>query len=191
MPLVGFEPTIPVFEMAKTVHALDRAATAIGSFIPYPLQCVIHYYHLTIRRHIFCATDGFVKLINNKTVSLKLLSFFWICPSSTCYEVPCIWRRGSFGKRADNYNPTGFPHRLIVFNGTECGVEYWRGAQLVDSNDFDAIIIIIPLQPLHSPSLWCLARVFRVPRSVRCEVTGQVTKWKLRVLQQLTVSGRQ
>jgi hypothetical protein len=30
MPRVGFEPTIPVFERAKTVHALDRAATLIG-----------------------------------------------------------------------------------------------------------------------------------------------------------------
>jgi hypothetical protein len=27
---VGFEPTIPVFEWAKTVHVLDRAATVIG-----------------------------------------------------------------------------------------------------------------------------------------------------------------
>jgi hypothetical protein len=27
---VGFEPMVPVFERAKTVHALDRAATAIG-----------------------------------------------------------------------------------------------------------------------------------------------------------------
>jgi hypothetical protein len=25
-----FEPTIPVFQRAKTVHALDRAATVIG-----------------------------------------------------------------------------------------------------------------------------------------------------------------
>jgi hypothetical protein len=30
MPRLGFEPTIPVFELAKTVHALDRAATVIG-----------------------------------------------------------------------------------------------------------------------------------------------------------------
>jgi hypothetical protein len=30
MPLVGFEPTIPVFERAKTVHALDRAAIVTG-----------------------------------------------------------------------------------------------------------------------------------------------------------------
>jgi hypothetical protein len=27
---VGIEPTIPVFERAKTVHALNRAATVIG-----------------------------------------------------------------------------------------------------------------------------------------------------------------
>jgi hypothetical protein len=30
MPRVGFEPTIPVFEGAKMVHALDRAATVLG-----------------------------------------------------------------------------------------------------------------------------------------------------------------
>jgi hypothetical protein len=33
MPWVGFDPIIPVFERAKTVHALDRAATVIGSLI--------------------------------------------------------------------------------------------------------------------------------------------------------------
>jgi hypothetical protein len=31
MPQVGFESTIPVFERAKTVHALDRAATVIDN----------------------------------------------------------------------------------------------------------------------------------------------------------------
>jgi hypothetical protein len=31
MPQVGFEPTIPVFERVKTVHALEGAATVIGS----------------------------------------------------------------------------------------------------------------------------------------------------------------
>jgi hypothetical protein len=31
MPWVGFEPTIPAFERAKRVHALDRAATLIGN----------------------------------------------------------------------------------------------------------------------------------------------------------------
>jgi hypothetical protein len=31
MPRVGFEPTIPVFERAKTVHALRRVAPVIGT----------------------------------------------------------------------------------------------------------------------------------------------------------------
>jgi hypothetical protein len=31
IPWVGFEPTIPAFVRAKTVHALDRAATVLGS----------------------------------------------------------------------------------------------------------------------------------------------------------------
>jgi hypothetical protein len=31
MPRVGLEPTIPVFERTKTVHASDRAATVIGA----------------------------------------------------------------------------------------------------------------------------------------------------------------
>jgi hypothetical protein len=31
MPQVGFEYTIPVFERAKTVHALDHTATVIGA----------------------------------------------------------------------------------------------------------------------------------------------------------------
>jgi hypothetical protein len=31
MPCVGFEPTIPASERAKTVHVLDRSATVTGS----------------------------------------------------------------------------------------------------------------------------------------------------------------
>jgi hypothetical protein len=31
MPKVGLEPTIPASERAKTVHALDRAATVSGA----------------------------------------------------------------------------------------------------------------------------------------------------------------
>jgi hypothetical protein len=32
MPCVGFEPTIPASERARTVHALDRSATVTGNF---------------------------------------------------------------------------------------------------------------------------------------------------------------
>jgi hypothetical protein len=43
MPRVGFEPTIPVFERAKTVHALDRAAIVIGK----PNYTVLNQNHQT------------------------------------------------------------------------------------------------------------------------------------------------
>jgi hypothetical protein len=32
LPWVGLKPTIPAFEWAKTVHALGRTATVIGTF---------------------------------------------------------------------------------------------------------------------------------------------------------------
>jgi hypothetical protein len=42
MPQVEFEPTISVLERAKTVRALDRAATAIGC---YKIQAKYHIGH--------------------------------------------------------------------------------------------------------------------------------------------------
>jgi hypothetical protein len=41
MPQVGFEPTIVVFERAKRVHALDRAATVISIMQIITLNCKI------------------------------------------------------------------------------------------------------------------------------------------------------
>jgi hypothetical protein len=51
MPQVGFEPKIPVYEWAKTVHASDRAATVIAfnflsaslvfqSIVQQPVDCM-------------------------------------------------------------------------------------------------------------------------------------------------------
>jgi hypothetical protein len=37
MPREGLEPTIPVFEQEKAVHALYRAATVIGALYIYHL----------------------------------------------------------------------------------------------------------------------------------------------------------
>jgi hypothetical protein len=49
MPSVGFEPTIAVFKRAKTVHALEGAATVIGIANGYVketekflLKCQLH-----------------------------------------------------------------------------------------------------------------------------------------------------
>jgi hypothetical protein len=33
MPRAGFEPTIQVFEQAKTIHALDGGAAVIGALV--------------------------------------------------------------------------------------------------------------------------------------------------------------
>jgi hypothetical protein len=41
MPQGGFEPTSPVFEWAKTVNALDRAAAVICPCIYYILNCQV------------------------------------------------------------------------------------------------------------------------------------------------------
>jgi hypothetical protein len=59
---VGFEPTIPVVECAKTVHALDRGVTVIAESIP-PLQCLITFY-------------SFHLLINGSTALCRALASF-------------------------------------------------------------------------------------------------------------------
>jgi hypothetical protein len=40
---VGIEPTTPVFKQAKTVHALQRAATVIG-FIPVHFENILNNF---------------------------------------------------------------------------------------------------------------------------------------------------
>jgi hypothetical protein len=52
MTLVGFEPTIQVFEQAKTVRALDGAATVI--------------FHPPICRCSVCVTDNVIKSTSNE-----------------------------------------------------------------------------------------------------------------------------
>jgi hypothetical protein len=43
MPKVGFEPTIPASEQAKTVHALDCAATVTGICYKYSSKLHMKY----------------------------------------------------------------------------------------------------------------------------------------------------
>jgi hypothetical protein len=44
--LLGFEPTIPVSERTKTVHALERASTVIGLFFPLHENIVLNKYYM-------------------------------------------------------------------------------------------------------------------------------------------------
>jgi hypothetical protein len=55
MPQVGFEPMIPVFERAKTVHTLDREATVIG--YPHNLAQNQFYYRASTCL-LFAQTDS-------------------------------------------------------------------------------------------------------------------------------------
>jgi hypothetical protein len=41
MPVAGFEPTIPGFERAKTVHNLDRTAAVMGWELKYNLLNIL------------------------------------------------------------------------------------------------------------------------------------------------------
>jgi hypothetical protein len=77
MPWVGFEPTIPVLERAKTFHALDSADTVIGNIVHW---CIIIYLTI-LSDYIPCMTRRFV---NNA------LAGMWKEVVVTSFEVPSI-----------------------------------------------------------------------------------------------------
>jgi hypothetical protein len=52
IPWVGFEPTTPVFERVKTVHASDRAATVIGMWMKYTEQKFRSFVSTLLPKHI-------------------------------------------------------------------------------------------------------------------------------------------
>jgi hypothetical protein len=65
MPQAGVEPTIPMFELAKTADALDRAVTVIGrkshSHTPslYALPAKnISRIKINLTETTFCFTEG-------------------------------------------------------------------------------------------------------------------------------------
>jgi hypothetical protein len=53
MPRVGFELMIPLFERAKTVHTLDRAATVIGEMLTQSHSNEASNVMIAILRYIF------------------------------------------------------------------------------------------------------------------------------------------
>jgi hypothetical protein len=58
MNWVGFEPTIPVFDRAKTVHTLDRAATLIGIYLFTKYLCVYTRFHNAFNNSDYVVLDG-------------------------------------------------------------------------------------------------------------------------------------
>jgi hypothetical protein len=66
MPQMGFEPTTPVFERAKTVHAPDRAATVIGSSENYCPEYLKTYGSSMFALPIYFGKTKGTNGINNK-----------------------------------------------------------------------------------------------------------------------------
>jgi hypothetical protein len=58
IPRVGFEPTIPVFEWAKIVHALDRATTVIGLISVYRINILFKINFNNVARTAEIYTKG-------------------------------------------------------------------------------------------------------------------------------------
>jgi hypothetical protein len=86
MPQVEFEPMIPVFERAMTVHALDRVATVIGEVI----HCPTEFDHTFQRAHYiyFSALESVKGSTGNTTArSISLLMKYLInyTPKHGCY----------------------------------------------------------------------------------------------------------
>jgi hypothetical protein len=91
MPGMGFEPTIPVSERAKTVHALDCAAILIGP----------HYNPWIIKRVIDHWSDAIIngcRGLNKLSFILKII----IWHVTTVYSVYCI-RSSDYGNYGEYY----------------------------------------------------------------------------------------
>jgi hypothetical protein len=59
---VGFEPTIPAFERAKTIHALDRAATVVGMQESLLQKVGNSYKHCVNCKVTFCCKEWIIIL---------------------------------------------------------------------------------------------------------------------------------
>jgi hypothetical protein len=81
VPRVGFEPTIPVFKRAKTVHELHRAATVIGARAFYRTEIGILPLQLQRLRHSSILNESF--LFRFLTTSRSLLKV----SDNACYVV--------------------------------------------------------------------------------------------------------
>jgi hypothetical protein len=67
MPLLGFEATIPVFELAKTVHSLDRAAAVIGHWLNYVAQNGRMTVQLErIRKEVVCPAGDIFRTLHRE-----------------------------------------------------------------------------------------------------------------------------
>jgi hypothetical protein len=95
MPWVGFEPTIPAFERAKTVHALDAAATVIGWLKPtrikFPWSEILTTVVMTDYMELYPGRQNSskVKFIRLVTIVVSLKGW-WTNTCSCCCQPCCV-----------------------------------------------------------------------------------------------------
>jgi hypothetical protein len=63
---VGFEPTIPAFWRAKTVHALDRAATVVGEIISTLLLFLLIFSRSSSHAQIIACFNLYAKILQEE-----------------------------------------------------------------------------------------------------------------------------
>jgi hypothetical protein len=110
MPWVGFGPTIPVFEQAKTVHALYRAATVVGTYpssiyekdvlcfyIPISMPVLKNCCKMSeqiIRDYVcYVSSTHLVRLSMDyeNTIFFRLLTFLFLSPQRALKDKPTLF----------------------------------------------------------------------------------------------------
>jgi hypothetical protein len=87
MPRVGFESKIPAYEWAKTVHALDRAATVIYTIMSYTNQEIWHRIELHTGYQVpAISASVFAVVFKPKSAKISHLAQFSVKPLSPLQE---------------------------------------------------------------------------------------------------------
>jgi hypothetical protein len=89
MPWVGFEPTIPVFERAKTVHVWDRTAILIGNLCTYRNHETVMLLFPPLRRAAEIKCETFIARLKHlpgcvlSEWHISLLHHYTVCVQHT------------------------------------------------------------------------------------------------------------
>jgi hypothetical protein len=140
MPLVGFEPTTPVFERAKTVHAVDHTTTVIGyitSADTNKLKWIQHKFtHLSFNRfspevrYIYAVAIKQLKLNSLHLRALLLIQVHF--GSKFCSSV-----LGTFGLRAPAWHVTDYSIFNVWSSSKNCPSGRFASAANVACSDAD------------------------------------------------------
>jgi hypothetical protein len=110
MPCLGFGPTIPASERAKTVHALDRSATVTGSITNY------HSHNCSVKtwdKKLWNVISGPKE--RNLTMTEQYIWLAWISLSSELQQIDRVSHRNTCdvtGTCSTGHSLCGFSSRL-------------------------------------------------------------------------------